>query len=274
MGERDVFPHVGRNTAIRLNGARSEVYPVVTGTFGGVDFLHSVTGEVSDKLTQNEIDELEGTLQESQNKDTSYLRNLLDMIPDGVFGGKKESSKLDEIQSNAAASQLQHMSVSPRQPEEFTRYIQDVFKSIMPAIEFHDEVMKGITEAIEKIPVLPKIIEQLEEQLSVFVFSVIAPFIVPVIDQIKNELKTGSAEIIESSQNEQHIVFRDDRCSDPTHSMLSKDHFSNVSFSVTHIVKPRTNMQVDSQRGRRKNCGRDAAMGRPAAHGGYRQPER
>lgn len=45
MGERDIFPHVGRDTRISLNGARDEVYPIVTGTFGGVDFLHSVTGE-------------------------------------------------------------------------------------------------------------------------------------------------------------------------------------------------------------------------------------
>lgn len=45
MGERDVFPHVGRRTAIRLEGARGDVYPCITGTFGGVDFLHSVTGE-------------------------------------------------------------------------------------------------------------------------------------------------------------------------------------------------------------------------------------
>lgn len=42
LGEQDVFPHVGRRTQIRLPGARHSVYPIVTGTFGGVDFLHSV----------------------------------------------------------------------------------------------------------------------------------------------------------------------------------------------------------------------------------------
>lgn len=47
MGERDVFPHCGRETQIRLEGARDGVYPIVTGTFGGVDFLHSVVGEGS-----------------------------------------------------------------------------------------------------------------------------------------------------------------------------------------------------------------------------------
>jgi glycerophosphoryl diester phosphodiesterase len=42
-------------------------------------------------------------------------------------------------------------------------------------------------------------------------------------------LNTGSSEVIESSKDKQLIVFHDDHSSDPTHSMLSKDHFSNVS---------------------------------------------
>ncbi|KAF9774953.1 hypothetical protein IL306_006952 [Fusarium sp. DS 682] len=228
LGERDVFPHVGRNTQIEIEGARGPVYPIVTGTFGGVDFLHSVTGEVSDKLTQNEIEELEGTLQQGAKSDTSMLRDLLDKIPDGIFGDKHQSDRVDELQNNAAAAQMENTTVSPRDPEEFTIYIQNVFKQVMPAIEFHDDIMKSISGAMEKIPVLPKIIEQLEEQLSVFIFSIIAPFIVPLIQQIRNELKTGSDEIIASSEREQHIVFNDDDSSNPTHSMLSKDHFSNI----------------------------------------------
>lgn len=227
-----MFPHVGRNTRMQLPGARHEVYPIVTGTFGGVDFLHSVTGEVSDKLTQNEIDELEGTLQQSQNTDTSLLRNLLDKIPDGLFGGDDKKSKMDDIQQNASAAQVEQMSVSPRDPEEYTLYVQQIFRQVMPAIEFHDEILQNVTEAIEKIPILPQIVEQLEEQLSVFVFSVIAPFVVPVINQVKNELRTGSDEIIQSSENEQLIVFNDDESTDPTHSMLSKDHFSNILNEV------------------------------------------
>lgn len=232
MGEQDVFPHVGRDTLIRLRGARHEVYPCVTGTFGGVDFLHSVTGEVSDKLTQNEIEELEGTLQQGAAGDTSILRNLLDMIPSGMFGGDDKKTKMDELQDNASAAQMQNASISPREPEEYTLYIKNIFQQIMPAIKFHDEIIQKITEEIEQIPILPKIIEQLEDQLSVFVFSLIAPFVVPVISQIKNELRTGSDEIIQSSKNEQLIVFNDDSSTDPTHSMLSKDHFSNVSRSI------------------------------------------
>ncbi|KAI2469773.1 Het-C-domain-containing protein [Annulohypoxylon bovei var. microspora] len=229
LGERDIFPHVGRSTKMQIPGARHEVYPCITGTFGGVDFLHSVTGEVSDKLTQNEIQELEGTLEENSKKnDTSILEGLLDKIPDGIFGGDDKKQKLESIQSNAANAQMANTSISPREPEEFTEYIQQVFQQIMPAIEFHDELLKGISETIEKIPILPQIIEQLEDQMSMWVFSIMAPFVVPIIQQVKNELRTGSSEIIASSENEQHVVFDDDESTDPTHSMLSKDHFSNI----------------------------------------------
>ncbi|KAL7786399.1 heterokaryon incompatibility protein Het-C domain-containing protein [Trichoderma ceciliae] len=255
MGERGVFPHVGRNTQIQLQGASDSVYPIVTGTFGGVDFLHSVTGEVSDKLTQNEIDELEGALNEGKTGDTSLLQGLLSKLPPGILGNGNQGEQLDAIQSNASAAEEENVPVSPKDPEEFTIYIQNIFRQIMPVIEFHDSIMKSISSAVEKIPILPKIIEQLEEQLSIFVFSIIAPFIVPLIHQIKSELQTGSTEIIESSLKEQHIVFDDDYSTDPTHSMLSKDHFSNILNEVAgrtaarmlHWVVPQLMEAIDDE---------------------------
>jgi hypothetical protein len=228
MGERDIFPHVGRNTAIRLRGARSEVYPIVTGTFGGVDFLHSVCGEFSDKTTQSEIAELEDALNDAGNTDGSVIRDLLSKIPSGLFGGKDEAGKVDQLQQNAQAHQMQNTRISPRQPEEWTRYLQDVQKQIYPIIEWHDEVMQGLTQTIEKLPILPDLIENVQEEINKFVFTLLAPYVVPIIRQISNELETGSSEIIGSSKAQQHVVFRDDRSTDPTHSMLSKDHFSNV----------------------------------------------
>jgi hypothetical protein len=187
---------------------------------------------VSDKLTQNELDELEGALDEGQTGDTSLLQTLLSKLPPGILGNSNHGEELDQIQSNAAAAQEENVPVSPKDPEEFTFYVRNIFQQIMPVIEFHDRIMKSISSAVESIPILPQIIEQLEDQLSIFVFSIIAPFIIPLIHQIKNELQTGSNEIIESSQKEQHVVFDDDYSTDPTHSMLSKDHFSNVSINT------------------------------------------
>lgn len=173
---------------------------------------------------------MEGTLENTSQADTSHLRDLLDKIPDGIMGGDNESQKVQKIQSDASSAQ-HNMKVSPKEPEEFTRYVQDIFKQIMPVIEWHDNIVKKINNATEKIPVLPKVMEQLSEEMSTFIFSVIAPFILPVLRQIRTEMKTGSDEIIASSEKEQHIVFNDDRSTDPTHSMLAKDHFSNVCLA-------------------------------------------
>ncbi|KAL8718663.1 MAG: hypothetical protein Q9225_004229 [Loekoesia sp. 1 TL-2023] len=219
LGERDVFPHVGRRTQISLPEIGRSVYPIVTGTFGGVDFLHSVMGEFSDKATQSEIQELQSTIEQSQSSgnNTSVLQDLLNQVPDGLFGGKDQAGKADELQMNAQSAQMQSTHISPREPEAWTRQLQECQKQIYPILEWHDEMMQSITEAIEKIPILPDLIEQLQ-----------APFVLPIISQVKVELNTGSSEIIQSSKEKQLIVFRDDYSSDPTHSMLSKDHFSNI----------------------------------------------
>ncbi|KAL8881820.1 MAG: hypothetical protein Q9198_001052 [Flavoplaca austrocitrina] len=229
LGERGVFPHVGRRTQITLQETGRSVFPCVTGTFGGVDFLHSVMGEVSDKATQSEIEELQGTIQsQSGSNNTSMLQDLLNQVPSGLFGGKDEAGKANELQMNAQAAQMQNTHITPREPEAWTRQLEETQKQIYPILEWHDEMMQSITETIEKIPILPDLIEQLQEQLNVFVFGLLAPFVLPIINQVKTELNTGSSEIIQSSKDKQLIVFHDDYSSDPTHSMLSKDHFSNI----------------------------------------------
>jgi hypothetical protein len=229
LGERDIFPHVGDRTQMQVQGARNPVFPIVTGTFGGVDFLHSVMGEFNDKATQSELEELEGAISHAKNSDTSLLKDILSKVPSGVFGGNDDpSSKADELQANSNAAHMENMHISPKEPEEFTKQVNEIMKQIYPIIEFHDNIMKGISSAIDKIPILPDIIEQLQDQLNLFVFSLLAPYIMPIISQVKNELHTGSSEVIKSSQDHQMAVFSDDSDTNPTHSMLSKDHFSNV----------------------------------------------
>ncbi|KAK2744020.1 hypothetical protein FQN57_004473 [Myotisia sp. PD_48] len=230
LGERDVFPHVGRNVMIQLPGTQGPVYPIVTGTFGGVDFLHSVMGEFSDKVTQSEIENLEGMISDSKNDGPSegFLRELLDKIPAGMFGGNdNNSTKMHEFQQNADNAQ-QHQQVSPLEPEEWTRYLNDVQRQIYPVLEWHDKLFQSINEAMESFPLIQETIEQAKEQLNAFVFSILAPYILPIIKQVKTELETGSTEVIQSSKAQQHNIFNDPNCSDPTHSMLSKDHFSNI----------------------------------------------
>jgi hypothetical protein len=61
-----------------------------------------------------------------------------------------------------------------------------------------------------------------------FVLSLLAPFVRPIIDKVSESLKAGSTSVIHSSQDQQFGPWNDPSCTDPTHSMLSKDHFSNA----------------------------------------------
>ncbi|CAG8424707.1 unnamed protein product [Penicillium salamii] len=230
LGETGVFPHVGRDTRLEVEGA-GEVYPIVTGTFGGVDFFHSVLGELSDKTMQSELQSLENAITESDNQDASesFLQNLLSKIPEGLLGDSNDQTdKMDDFKAKADDARHDSQEINPREPEEWTLYLNNVQKQIYPVLEWHDNLLKRISEAIEKIPVLPDLIEQIQDQITVFVFSILAPYVLPIIKQVKSELETGSSEVIQSSREQQHIVFNDDECSNPTHSMLSKDHFSNI----------------------------------------------
>ncbi|KAI4701296.1 hypothetical protein J4E81_003036 [Alternaria sp. BMP 2799] len=226
---RDIFPHVGRNALFDVRAAGKQVYPIITGTFGGVDFLHSVCGEITDKATQSELQELEGAIANAdRNENKSKIQELLAKLPDGIFGGKDEAGKAEELADNSNAAAMGNIQITPKEPEAFTEQIGELVKQIYPIMEFHDEIMQSITEFIEKIPILPDLIEEVQSQVTIFVFSLLAPYVLPILSQVKSELETGSSEVIASSREKQHVVFNDDDCTDPTHSMLSKDHFSNV----------------------------------------------
>lgn len=75
----------------------------------------------------------------------------------------------------------------------------------------------------------------------------LAPYIKPIIAAASNALKTGSGTVVDASARQQFLVWSDPTSTDPTHSMLSKDHFSNilnppagrVASAILQYVAPR-----------------------------------
>jgi hypothetical protein len=94
---------------------------------------------------------------------------------------------------------------------------------------------------------LESLLETITERITMFVMALIAPFVQPIIKAVSASLKTGNNAVIASSTKAQYEVWSDPHCSDPTHSMLSKDHFSNilnepagkVASEVLQYVAPR-----------------------------------
>ena len=118
---------------------------------------------------------------------------------------------------------------------------------IYPILEFRDKVVKIINATIEKIPGLEALVEKITETLTLFVLSLLAPYIRPIIDSVSKQLKAGSGGVVDASGKHQYEPWTDPHCSDPTHSLLSKDHFSNilnepagkVATAVLQYVAPR-----------------------------------
>ncbi|KAK0117884.1 hypothetical protein ONS95_012203 [Cadophora gregata] len=241
----DAFPHVGKSTEMDVKGKK--IFPLVTGTFGMTDFLHSVVGEMGDKVAQSEIEGLDSQLNKAsqddeQNDQTSVLKSILDRVPWDMLesDNKPDPSKADELKQ-AAAAKKEETAQHPLDPnaslggvniEEAKAQAQQTLKDMYPILEFHDQVMKGVTEVISKVPGLDELLENMTGALQIFVFSLLAPYVTPIIAQARVELKSTSEGVLKTSEKGQYEVFENDKSTDPTHSMLSKDHFSNVLNTI------------------------------------------
>ncbi|KAL4878907.1 heterokaryon incompatibility protein Het-C-domain-containing protein [Aspergillus karnatakaensis] len=265
MGFRNVFPHTGTQTEINLRG--HHVYPLVTGTFGMVDFFHSVLGEATDHFTQSEINEMDTALGDAQSSSSANSLNSLTGLLGKVPGCGDLVAEAEALKRRSEAQQSSNSYGGARSgyAAEATRGFNDdsersrggyeqsradapsstnnkptglpgmpdfnpaeTIAKIYPILEFRDKVVRKISSIIEKIPGLESLVEKITETLTIFIMSLLAPFIRPIINAASQSLQTGSAGVIESSGKHQFEPWTNPHCNDPTHSMLSKDHFSNV----------------------------------------------
>lgn len=266
MGFLNVFPHTGTETQIMLHG--HYVFPLVTGTFGMVDFLHSVLGEATDHFTQSEVNEMDNALGNAQyNTASSGSFNALTGLLGKIPGTRDLVSQAEELKSrseaqesvnrsrgvhvgyagyeepNQSLTRADNQSANPLADFDPNQTIQRIY----PILQFRDKVVRMLTSVIEKIPGLEALVEKISETLTVFVMSLLAPFIRPIINAASKSLQTGSSGVISASGKHQYEPWTDPSCTDPTHSLLSKDHFTNilnepagqVASAILRYVAPR-----------------------------------
>lgn len=284
LGYNNVFPHVGSQAGINLHG--TQTYPLVTGTFGGVDFFHSVLGEANDHITQTEIDEVNTALVDAvagsgkrgpggESDACGGLIDALGKVPgtgDLIRQAQSLQASSDAQAAENARSGFGDYSSSRsgnpsgyQQPPTFdappgsvggppgpnipgtNTDPASIIPKIYPILVFRDNVVRSISAIISKIPGLEKLIETITERVTLFVLSLLAPFILPIIKTASAQLKSGSSAVIDSAAKHQYEVWNDPTSTNPTHSMLSKDHFSNilnqpagqVAVAILQYVAPR-----------------------------------
>ncbi|KAF7325801.1 hypothetical protein MKEN_00430700 [Mycena kentingensis (nom. inval.)] len=224
MGHQEVFTHVGDQVRVQAPNGKW-VAPLVTGTFGGDDFLHSLLGEAGDHLSQASVSDLNKELDKAHASSTrsgpggsgSTVRELLGSIPGS--SGSEISRDMDNIERIRAGP-----GAGGKRPEDMSP--QELHAVLWQVLTFRDSVAKKISKTIEKIPGLGPLIEKIMDGVAVFVFTTLEPFLRPLMKTATSQLSSASAEAINS--HDQYQVFNDPYASDPTHSFLSKDHFNLI----------------------------------------------
>lgn len=227
MGYKDVFAHVGRNCTINLNGSR--VYPIVTGTFGGQDFIHSLMGGAQDSLSQVEVAGVQDQLNDSaRNTDArDRVQSLLNTIPlDFTSGGESNQTSRGFGDNNSGFSSIEdEMNSLQNRASVPTTDPQEIIDKIYPLFQFRDRIMKKIESFIDAIPLLSAIKEKISDALTIYIMGVVQPILTPLITDLVTGLHSGTEMVV--NDDEQFRVWTDPGYDNPTHSQLSKDHFAS-----------------------------------------------
>ncbi|CAH7670124.1 heterokaryon incompatibility protein Het-C-domain-containing protein [Phakopsora pachyrhizi] len=245
LGHSQVFCHVG--DACLVDTPSGKAPPLITGVFGSADFLHSLLGEATDHISEASVSDLSkamSTARSSPGSDPSgdALRELLFQIPSGGGSGlSREMDDLSEIRGRTApGSSFDPANMSP----------QELHATLWKVLKFRDDVCKSIENTLEKIPGLSALTEKIGNAVNKFVFTTLEPiklrysYLKPIMQSATSTLQTGSAAVI--NKQEQYEVFDNPYADDPTHSILSKDHFGLIlnepagnlaKIIVKHAVK-------------------------------------
>ncbi|KAI0266532.1 Het-C-domain-containing protein [Gloeopeniophorella convolvens] len=223
IGHHNVFVHVGDEVRIQAPSGRW-VAPLVTGTFGSSDFIHSLLGEATDHISEASVSDLNRAMSSARSRSmsgatnpSSTLRDLLFRLPGG--SGAEISRDMEGIERIRDGS-----ANGGKPPDQMTP--QELHSVLWQVLSFRDSVVKKIEKTIEKIPGLGSLIEKITDTISVFVFTTLEPFLKPILSTASTQLMAASGQVINT--HDQYEVFNDPRASDPTHSFLSKDHFNLI----------------------------------------------
>lgn len=134
LGYTQVFPHVGRNTQITILGSGKLVWPLVTGTYGSRECVHSILGD--DPVNQISIADLNDALIEAQRRASGLLirlETLLNHVPLAL-------RELENMQLAAA-----NLTTAISLPAE------QISRDIYPIFELRDKILTIVYDATEKV---------------------------------------------------------------------------------------------------------------------------
>ena len=262
LGEEQVFPFVGDACKVEIprRWKHRKVAPLVTGTFGMLDIFHSLLGEADDMAivqSKGSLGELEKKLgyggmafeqlydliksaieviSKVGNGDNPLLQQLetvglifkkvkenspdLPIIPLPTGSGSTESKESDQVDAATNPTFL--------------------WQAIEPVFYFHDRISKWMQESAQESGEIGvgESRSQLGEETNQLVFQFLTIMIESAVKELRNAVKAAKEKVDEeAAKSSAAAVYQPgSSASDPSHSDLSKDHFSNVLNQVAGLV--------------------------------------
>lgn len=217
MGFTEVFCHVGENVWVETPAGPAP--PLVTGTFTARDLAHSLLGEAADHMSQTSVVDLSARIDEASTSDQSHNIDMLRKVLGHVMGGGDANNTMDQGAELEQRSKAYHFDPDNVASPEVQQQLWDL-------LGWRDGVMRAIIKKIDAIPGLTTIVDKLSNSLNAYVYGLLAPYLSPILQQVTSVLGETSHAVIETE--DQYTVFDDPNASDPTHSVMSKDHFALI----------------------------------------------
>jgi hypothetical protein len=148
MGHRHVFLHVGDHVRISAPNGK-HVAPIVTGTFGSSDFIHSLLGEASDHLSEASVTDLNKEIDKAHTKarsqgndgNSTILRGLFKSMPGGAGDDMaRDMDNMDRIRAGETTGGKRPEDMSP----------QELHATLWQILSFRDSVVKKIEKVIRE----------------------------------------------------------------------------------------------------------------------------
>jgi hypothetical protein len=148
LGYATVFPHVGLNSQIQLLGSDRYIWPLVTGTLGGADCLHSLLGEATEKISQTCLSDLIFAVSGAEQEDPDQLFKKLKRLLKPVPLARPDLGKLQEM-GQASAGQVFYLQGTAGSGQAIA--LQEIANNIHPVFAVRDKIVKDVNNQVEQV---------------------------------------------------------------------------------------------------------------------------
>ncbi|CAK1364750.1 hypothetical protein CB0940_08399 [Cercospora beticola] len=248
-GCQDIFAFVGDKSWIEAPGSHSKVPPLTTGTFGAVDILHSFLGEADDRAaiinrgetrttSFGDLSNMQSKLFSSSNFKSAFqaIASVAEKISSLTPGNSDIAGQLQSI--NSAVTDAQNNSNQTKSSDEKSdEPFPNLWNAIHPIFKLHDDIQLWTMKHDDgpTFPGLSKAIEDIKTQADNLAYKLLAAFIEPALNEVRAAAEMAKQQTVEMSKASE-IWEPGSMDSNPTHSELAKDHFSNLLNQPAGII--------------------------------------